>query len=356
MKALLKLTSLKNFSKNPKIFLLYLTFLITFLTIKISQTNSQHQQQQNQFIDFSLIDDIQNKIKITSKTQYSKLFNETDLSYLEYYYTKKSNFSLIGAYQLRIIDRKLDFLAKIIFIDCDEVEKNDFFDCKKKEEEFPRIKMAVPSQNKFDDKQNLQPYQYINFNKQTVSDKMLYDFISENIVSFSVKLTSENFGFFSNATFFNKVILFTEKKNTPNLFRGLSNYFYDRILFGEIRSDQEELISRFNIKKFPFIIVLENSFYLKEEQKVHFYDGPMYASDIKKFVDTYALKEKFYMVRMEDLRSFGKINFLEKLNFDGFFEENKQRNKIVYFHNDENGYNDVYTTPESVKELAQISK
>jgi len=205
-----------------------------------------------------------------------------------------------------------------------------------------------------------------------VNDKLLYEFISENIISFSVKLNSQNFEYFSNATFFNKVILFTEKKNTPNLYRGLSNYYYDKILFGEIISslnktdnnnsdkaveENKNLLKKFGIKKLPAIIILENSFFIKEEPKVHYYEGMMFPSDISKFVENFTLKEKFYSVRMDDLKSAErKIEFLDKLYFDDFFKENIRRNKIVYFHNDENGYNDIYNIPESMRELVEYSR
>lgn len=342
---------------NPLKFLTLSLLFLNLLIIPFSHCQQNNQQQ----VDFRLIDDIENKIIISNKFQYQKILNETDCSYLEYYYSKSSNNSLIGAYQLRIIDRKLDFLAKIMFIDCDENSLKEFPDCKKfgdgKQDTFPRLKMAVPSQNKFDDKQKMIPYREVHFSKDSVDHNKLFDFITENIQSFSVKLNSENFDYFANATFFNKVILFTEKKTTPNLFKGLSNYYYDRILFAEVEKKENELlIQRFNITKFPTIMVLENSAFLKEPGKIHFYEGMNFPSDIAKFLEKFCLREKHYMVRMEDLKSAGKIDFLDSMKFMDFFNENKLRNKIVYFHNDENGFNDIYNIPESVKELMQFSR
>ena len=244
------------------------------------------------------------------------------------------------------------------------MQKSDFSPCgetksknsKDKVDFYPRINMLVPNERKFDDKQNILPYKKIPYNKENVSDKILFEFISENLISFSVRLNKENLSYFLEATFFNKVILFTEKQTTPNVYKGISNYFYDRLLFGEVGSNEEEILRRFNITKFPSIVAIENNFFTKEAEKVHLYQGAMYASDISAFLEKFALKEKQYIVRMQDLKSLKNgIDYLNKFDFDWFFEENRHRNKIVYFHEDEN-YNDFYTTPEAVKEISEYSK
>jgi protein disulfide-isomerase A6 len=55
-----------------------------------------------------------------------------------------------------------------------------------------------------------------------------------------------------------KVLLVTDKKATPPLFKALSIEFRDRLVFGEIRkSDSKDVIaSSFGITEFPTILVL----------------------------------------------------------------------------------------------------
>ena len=55
-----------------------------------------------------------------------------------------------------------------------------------------------------------------------------------------------------------KILLFTDKKTTPTVYKALSKKFLNRLIFGEIRSTEEDLIENFKIKinKFPVIAAL----------------------------------------------------------------------------------------------------
>lgn len=54
----------------------------------------------------------------------------------------------------------------------------------------------------------------------------------------------------------NKVILFTDKKTTPTLFKALSKKYLERLNLGEIKQSEEELIKKFGITEFPTILAL----------------------------------------------------------------------------------------------------
>lgn len=54
----------------------------------------------------------------------------------------------------------------------------------------------------------------------------------------------------------NKILLFTQKKSTPPLFRALSKEFNSKLTFGEIRDTDRELISAFKITSYPTLLVL----------------------------------------------------------------------------------------------------
>ena len=55
-----------------------------------------------------------------------------------------------------------------------------------------------------------------------------------------------------------KILLFSEKKTTPTVYKALSKKFLNRLIFGEIRSTEVDLIKKFGlkIKQFPVIVAL----------------------------------------------------------------------------------------------------
>lgn len=55
-----------------------------------------------------------------------------------------------------------------------------------------------------------------------------------------------------------KVLLFTEKKSTSPLYRALSKELLGKLVFGEVRATEKELISLFRITTFPSLIILTN--------------------------------------------------------------------------------------------------
>jgi len=73
------------------------------------------------------------------------------------------------------------------------------------------------------------------------------------------------------------VILFTEKKTSPPMFRSLSLQFKSSLAFGEVHSSEKELVARFGIETFPSILVVSGD-------RVEKYEGPLKANDIRKFL------------------------------------------------------------------------
>ena len=67
--------------------------------------------------------------------------------------------------------------------------------------------------------------------------------------SFVSVVTDENYDAFierERATK-HKILLFTEKKTTPTVYKALSKKYLDRLMFGEIKSAEEALLKKFNI-------------------------------------------------------------------------------------------------------------
>lgn len=67
-----------------------------------------------------------------------------------------------------------------------------------------------------------------------------------------------------------KVILFTEQKGTPMIYKGLSVEFEKKLFFGIVRKSEDALVQRYNILKFPMIIVVKTT-----EKKPFYYKGEM---------------------------------------------------------------------------------
>jgi hypothetical protein len=229
-----------------------------------------------------------------------QLLNNTDLTYLVYYYKPTSRNSIHGGQFLKSISEKLDYLAGFLLVNCETVIPQDLEICKKDPEAkdgYPKMELYVPPEYKFN------PYtkkvnKYIRkvYDKMEVSETHIYNFITNNIPARSIKVTSENVENFLSNIEFNKVLLFTDKPKTPLLFRGLSNWFYDRILFGEVHQDQLELIKRFKVGQFPTLIVYqshEDEIHL-DETIIEYYKGKINAKDVHDFIEPYALKEKLY--------------------------------------------------------------
>lgn len=77
-----------------------------------------------------------------------------------------------------------------------------------------------------------------------------------------------------------KVLLFTAKKTTPPLLKALSKEFKGRIVFGEIRQSNANLISKFQPQSFPTLLVLGDP----ENYSGVKYEGEFKKDQIAKFL------------------------------------------------------------------------
>jgi len=73
------------------------------------------------------------------------------------------------------------------------------------------------------------------------------------------KVTSKSASrFFQNATDsgLNQIIVFTERTSTAPLFLSLAHHFYERLVFGEVQSSDEELASEYGVDAFPAVVAV----------------------------------------------------------------------------------------------------
>jgi len=79
------------------------------------------------------------------------------------------------------------------------------------------------------------------------------------------------------------MILFTNKKGTPIVYRALSTYFDKTLEFGIIRQDEEALAKKFKVKNFPEFILLRNN------EKPLKYEGDSYTyGELFEFINIYS--------------------------------------------------------------------
>jgi len=80
-----------------------------------------------------------------------------------------------------------------------------------------------------------------------------------------------------------KVLLFTDKKSVPTLFKALALEYRNRLHFGCIKSSEKELVEKYKVEKFPTVLVLPKG----EETQVAF-DGKVGFDPLNTFLKKYA--------------------------------------------------------------------
>lgn len=82
----------------------------------------------------------------------------------------------------------------------------------------------------------------------------------------------------------NKILLFTEKKSTPTIYKALSKRYLDKLTFGEVKKSDEALCKQFGITEFPTIMALTDPENMVGEK----YEGEMKIDQLTKFLGNYA--------------------------------------------------------------------
>lgn len=105
-------------------------------------------------------------------------------------------------------------------------------------------------------------------------------FIKNNVI----EISSTNIDTFINdSPAVPKVLLFSDKKRTPFIFKALSAAFEKKLFFGMVNSEDVILTKRYRIKSFPKIVVVKAT-----ERKPIPYSGEIKYPLIFKFLNIYA--------------------------------------------------------------------
>ena len=281
--------------------------------------------------------------RFNTQEEISQYLKTTDLTVLVFYYRPESEKSNSVAENLKIVYSKLQYLIEYILVNCDD---NRMEECTplddSMEEDFFRIEVYVPPEYKFNPyTKEINMHQKMLYTKTSITDKALYNFLTKTIISREQIITSENFENFKSRDDLNKVILFTNKKTSPLMYRGLSGYFYDRLALGLVFDSEKKICQKLNIKKFPTIMVIqtfEDEIILDDPVEI-LYEGKMDVENIVKFLEKYALKEKLYLSKDKNKKNkSGNKNsvYFNKLTADkamNYMQNKKDKEVIVYNDN-----------------------
>ena len=119
---------------------------------------------------------------------------------------------------------------------------------------------------------------------------------SAKMQSFVSSINNDNYdSWYNREEKKNKVVLFTDSKKTPTLYKALSKRYNDRLSFGEVRKSEEELCKKFGITEFPTLVALKNP----STMEVVKYEGEMNVDQMGKFLSAQAAETPKKIVKTE---------------------------------------------------------
>ena len=299
--------------------------------------------------------------KFTSQSEMMSFINQTDMTCLVFYYKKESEKSEEVAKTVKEVYSKLMYLAELISVDCDIskgldecTNTNDIDDSS-----FYFLQIYVPPQLKYNPYTKEQNHHYkYKYESSDLSEKAIRNYIIKNIISKEKSISYENYENFRHNVEFNKVILFTNKPKTPYIFRGLSGYFSEKLLFGAVSSSEKKLCDKLGIDKFPTLMVIESldKGVVMDDDNVVYYNGEQTAEKIKEFLEKYAVK------RVEESEEGGEVNIEKNIYFRKLINANETKefinkhlkdNVALYFDDKfvANIANNYTNLPEGVKKF-----
>ena len=117
----------------------------------------------------------------------------------------------------------------------------------------------------------------------------LFNYATKRMSYYVNEITKEKLSdFFSKKNDKYHVILFTSKESTPSLYKALSKYFINKLIFGEVHQNQKELVQLFKIKEFPTLMVMLD----EEKNKYEVYKNKMNYESIKSYLNKFVTKKK----------------------------------------------------------------
>jgi len=125
-----------------------------------------------------------------------------------------------------------------------------------------------------------------------IEPKKIISYLGRFVENKAQELNNNNFDdFISSKSNIPKILLFTNKKNIPLIFKRLSLQFDKKIDFGIVRAEDTGITSKYKVKSFPKIMAIG------VDKKTKFYQGEMRYKQIMDFCNIY--QETFFRVGEE---------------------------------------------------------
>jgi hypothetical protein len=129
--------------------------------------------------------------------------------------------------------------------------------------------------------------------------KNIANFATSKMQNFVSIVTSETYdSFIKNQPNRYKVLLFTERKSTAPIFKALSKQFKEKLVFGEVRKSETDLIKKFKVTQFPTILVITDPY----EHQGEVFQKEVKIDLITKFLQQYSYKTATYEKKVEILK------------------------------------------------------
>ena len=117
----------------------------------------------------------------------------------------------------------------------------------------------------------------------------LFNYAAKRMSYYVNEITKEKLSdFFAKKPDKYHVILFTSKESTPSLYKALSKYFINKLIFGEVHKNQNELVELFKIREFPTLMVMLD----EEKNKYEIYKRKLDFESLKSYLGKFAGKQK----------------------------------------------------------------
>lgn len=123
------------------------------------------------------------------------------------------------------------------------------------------------------------------YDEETVDMEKLKKLASRFIGSRVVEVNQNNFDTFINDNPGKpKVILFSDKKGTPLIFKALSSHFDKTLIFGLVRDTEQGIVSKYKVKTYPAVFLIK-----EKDGKAQKYEGKEYSYQaIFDFINIYS--------------------------------------------------------------------
>lgn len=251
----------------------------------------------------------------------------------------------VAKYLNSIIDR-LKNLAGVVLIDCDTFSRDGYYvPCRDYEyvlESFPRLRLLVPPERKWDPvTKQLEKHFEFPWSEKEMTENSIYNYITTNIPNKAVKLDNLNVVSFLNNDGFNKIILFTDKREASVTWKGLTNHFYDKILMGEVYKDKTDLLNRFGVTKFPTLILYKviDKNRLLDEPEIVTYEGYHNTEKLVEFIEPHCLQEKKYLLLKRGIPDNNLVEIARNIelktvdvdSYEEYLNKFSDKNNLFYF-------------------------